>query len=124
MKQGISTHLKTIMADRAFFSLIVAVGMSAVIYALYVTLSIESRDIQIVTNYSGFGESHFYKSPWYSLYTFAALGLVIGATNVMTMIKLYAYERLNFGIYLGWITLLLFVIALVLTIKVFGVAYL
>lgn len=124
MKHSISSTIKTIMADRPFFSLMVAVAMAAVVYAVYVTLSIESRDIQVVTQYSGFGESHFYKAPWYSLYLFGALGLIIGITNVAAMAKLYSYERREFGVYIGWITLLLFAMAVVWTAKVFGVAYL
>lgn len=124
MKHTITSTIKTIMADRPFFSLMVAVAMAALVYAVYVILSVESRDIQVVTQYSGFGDSHFYKAPWYSLYLFGALGLIIGITNAVAMAKLYSYERRGFGMYIGWVTLLLFVIAIVWTVKVFGVAYL
>lgn len=124
MKHTISTTLKTIMADRSFFALVVAVAALAVLCSVYVVLSIESRDIRIVTQYSGFGESHFYRTPWYSLYAFAVLFLVMGATNVAAMAKLYGYERRSFAVYIGWMTLGLFVIGIAYTVKVFGVAYL
>lgn len=124
MRHTISTTLKTIMADRSFFSLLVAVVAVAVLCSVYVTLSIESRDIRIVTQYSGFGESHFYRTPWYSLYNFGALFLVTGLVNAATMAKLYSYERRSFAAYIGWTTLILFVIGVAYTVKVFGVAYL
>ena len=124
MKHTVSTTLKTIMADRSFFSLMVAVMAIAVVCCVYVLLSVESRDIRIVTQYSGFGESHFYRAPWYTLYSFGALFLLAGLINAVAMAKLYGYERRQFAIYLGWVTLALFVIAMAYTIKVFGVAYL
>lgn len=101
-----------------------AVVMLSLLYAVFIVLSVESRDIQVVTQYSGFGESHFYKSPWYTLYLFAAMGIVIGICNVVAMTKLYSYERRGFGVYVGWVTILMIAVASVWTAKVFGVAYL
>lgn len=124
MKHTVATTLKTIVADRSFFSLVVAVAAVAVVCCVYVLLSVESRDIRIVTQYSGFGESHFYRAPWYTLYAFGVMFLLTGLINAAAMIKLYSYERRQFAVYLGWMTLLLCVIALAYTVKVLGVAYL
>lgn len=112
------------MADRSFFSMVVAVAAVGALCAVYIILSIESRDIRIVTQYTGFGESHFYRAPWYSLYAFGALFLTIGLTNVLAMAKLYDLERRSFGMYVGWMTLVIFVIAMAYTLRVLGVAYL
>lgn len=124
MKSNITTTIKMIMADRSFFALFVAVIAAAAICSLYVTLSIESRDIRIVTQYSGFGESHFYRTPWYSLYNFGALFLITGLVNAALMAKFYTYEKRQFANYIGWMTLILLFIGVSYTIKVFGVAYL
>ncbi len=112
------------MADRPYFSLMVAVVGLAFLYALYVILSVEGRDIQVVTQYSGFGESHFYKNSWYYLYSFAGLGLVLGLTHASIMAKLFKYERRTLGVLFGWQSILLLFIATVYTYKVLQVAYL
>lgn len=124
MKQQALKTLQAIMADRPYFSLMVAVAISAGLYMLYVILSVESRDIQVVTHYSGFGESHFYRTSWYYLYSFAGIGLITGVVHVAVMAKLFKYERRMLGMLLGWLTLLLLFIAVVYTHKVLQVAYL
>ena len=112
------------MGDRPYFSLMVAVFMTALVYAFYVILSVESRDIQVVTHYSGFGESHFYKTSWQYLYGFAALGVVIAFAHTSIMAKLFKYERRALGMLFGWQTLLLLFLAGVYTYKILQVAYL
>ena len=112
------------MADRPYFSLMVAVVVTALLYALYVILSVESRDIQVVTQYSGFGESHFYRNSWYYLYAFAGLGIIIGTVHAAIMTKLFRYERRVLGMVFGWQSLLLLLVATVYTYKILQVAYL
>ena len=124
MKTQALTTIRAIMADRPYFSLMAAVLGVAVLYALYVVLSVEGRDIQVVTQYSGFGQSHFYRNSWFYLYSFAAIGLVIGVAHASVMAKLFKYERRALGMLLGWQTLLLLFIAAIYTYKVLQVAYL
>ncbi len=124
MKKRIITAVKSIMVDRPYFSLMVAVLLASIVYALYVILSVESRDIQVVTQYSGFGESHFYKSSWQYLYAFAALGLVVGLAHVAIMAKLLTYDKRVLGLLFGWQSILLLFIAAVYTYKILQVAYL
>lgn len=124
MKQELITTIKSIMTDRSYFSLMVAVITVALLYMLYVVLSVESRDIQVVTQYSGFGQSHFYRSSWFYLYGFAGLGLVIGVSHAVIMAKLFRYERRLVGMIFGWQSLLLILIATIYTYKILQVAYL
>lgn len=124
MKQQVLKTFQSIMADRPYFSLMVAVAVTSLLYALFVILSVESRDIQVVTHYSGFGESHFYRTSWFYLYSFAAFGLVVGVVHAVVMAKLFKYERRILGLLFGWQSLLLIFIALVYTYKILQVAYL
>ena len=112
------------MVDRPYFFLMVGIVVAALVYALFVILSVEARDIKIVTHYTGFGESFYYRTPWYYLYSFAALGVVIGLGHAAIMTKLHKYERRTLGLLFGWQTLLLLFVALVFTFKVLQVAYL
>lgn len=124
MKNSILQTIKSIMADRRYFSLMTAVFVGSILFTLYVLFSIEQRDIQVITQYSAFGESHFYKQKWYYLYNFAALGLIIAVAHTAIMIKLYNYERRTLGGLFGWLTLLLLVIATLYVYRVLQVAYL
>lgn len=112
------------MTDRRFFALMAAVVIAAALFVVYILFSVEQRDIQIVTQYAAFGESHFYKSRWFYLYNFAAFGLVVGIVHSVVMAQLYKYERRTLGVMFGWLTLLLFLIAIVYVQRVLQVAYL
>lgn len=124
MKHQIIKTLQSIMADRPYFALMAAVSATALLYAVYVILSVESRDIQVVTHYSGFGESHFYRSSWYYLYSFAGLGVLMAVVQSAIMAKLFKYERRTLGMLFGWMSLLLILITTVYTFNILQVAYL
>lgn len=123
-KHNIRNAIKAILADRAYLGLIIGIIAAMIIYIVFVVTSIESRDIQVVTQYSAFGESHFYKSRWFYLYGFALLGLLAAAINIGIMGKLLAYERRSLGVAVGWLTLVLFVVATTTTYSVLQLAFL
>lgn len=123
-KHIIRETAKAILADRGYLSLVVAIIVIALIYILYVTTSIESRDIQVVTQYSAFGESHFYKSRWLYLYTFAGIGIVAAAINIAIMGKMLQYDRRSMGVAVGWVTIVFFVVATAVAHSVLQLAFL
>ncbi len=123
-KHIIRDTTKAILADRAYLGLIIGIILVMVGYVLFVTTSIESRDIQIVTQYSAFGESHFYKSRWFYLYAFALLGVLAAVINIAIMGKLLRYERRSIGIGIGWLTLVFFVVAAAIAHSVLQLAFL
>lgn len=112
------------MGDRRYFALMAAVLLVSVIFTLFVLFSVEQRDIQVVTQYSSFGESHFYKERWFYLYNFALLGVIIGVAHCAIMAQLYKYERRALGVMFGWLTLLILLIAFIYVQRVLQVAYL
>ena len=123
-KHIIRDTTKAILADRAYLGLIIGIILVMVGYVLFVTTSIESRDIQIVTQYYAFGESHFYKSRWFYLYAFALLGVLAAVINIAIMGKLLRYERRSIGIGIGWLTLVFFVVAAAIAHSVLQLAFL
>ncbi len=104
--------------------MIIAIVAIMLVYGIYVASSIEGRDIQVVTQYSAFGESHFYKSRWFYLYNFVGLGVLVAGINIALMAKLLRYERRGMGMALGWLTVVFFVVAIALAHAVLQLAFL
>ena len=123
-KHIIRNTTKAILADRGYLGLVVAIIVIALVYILFVVTSVEGRDIQVVTQYSAFGESHFYKSHWFYLYTFALLGALVAIINVALMGKLLHYERRSIGVAIGWLTIVFYVVAAVVVHSVLRLAFL
>lgn len=91
---------------------------------LYAFFTIESRDIQVITQYSAFGEAQFYKEKWYYLYTFVGFGLVTAVVTSGLMAKLYSLEKRGFGIVLAGVSLVILLIAFRYTYEVMHFAFL
>ena len=124
MKQYASSYLKPILADRTYLFLLVGVLLTGLMLALFVILTVEPSDIQVVTQYSSFGQSHFYKDQWYYLYVFAGFGLLISTLHVSLMVKLYHLERRDIGVFFGWMSIMLCVIAARYAYEVMHLAFL
>lgn len=123
-KHIISETAKAILVDRGYLGLVVAIIVIALVYVLFVVTSIESRDIQVVTQYSAFGESHFYKSRWLYLYSFAAIGILTALMNIAIMGKMLQYDRRSIGVAVGWLTIVFFVVATAISHSVLQLAFL
>lgn len=116
--------IKVILADRPYLLLLMLVLACSVVYMLYAFFTIESRDIQVITQYSAFGEAQFYKEKWYYLYTFVGFGLVASVVNSGLMVKLYSLERRDFGVMVAIISLVLLLVAFRYTYEVMHFAFL
>lgn len=124
MKQYASFYLKPILADRTYLFLLTGVVLTGLLLALFVVFTVEPSDIQVVTQYSSIGESHFYKSQWYYLYVFAGFGLIVSTLHAAIMVKLYYLERRDTGIFLGWVSILICIIAARYAYEVMALAFL
>lgn len=124
MQDSFRQSVKDVVADRPYFLLVMAVIAAAVVYALYAFFTIESRDIQVITHYSAFGEAQFYKDKWYYMYTFVGFGVIVASINSSLMTKLHELQRRDFGIVLAWVSLLLVAIAFFYTYQVMHFAFL
>ena len=105
--------LKTVIHDRPYLTMIVAIIVVAIIGIAYVLVTVEPRDIQVATQYTSFGETSYYKGRWYSLYGYALLYAAIAFGHGMLMLKFRALERRDFGMLFGAVTILVLIIGIV-----------
>ena len=112
------------MGDRPYFLLMLAVLISGLAYTIFCLVATHVTDIQVITQYSGVGDTHFYKDKWFSLYTFAGFGVIVTAIHLALLAKLFQVNYRDIGIVIAWIALLIMLIATVYTYEVFHLAFL
>lgn len=112
------------MSDRPVLSLAALVVLLGVTYSVYVMLALEPSDLQVATRYTAFGGTNFYRSKWYYLTSFGAFGLLVTLMHLALAIKLYSAERRHMAVFLMLLTILLIVIAWIVTNSVFRIAFL
>lgn len=98
--------------------------ISGLIYTIFCLVATHATDIQVITQYSGVGDTHFYKDKWFSLYTFAGFGIIVTAIHLALLAKLFQVNYRDIGIVIAWIALLIMLIATVYTYEVFHLAFL
>lgn len=102
-----------VMVDRPLFWLSIAVIGVGLISSLIVGLNIHASDVTVYSRYTAFGEAHFYKSHWQYLLLFVLFNLLASFAHVVLMAKLQQIERRQTALMLGWIGIIILVVATV-----------
>jgi hypothetical protein len=123
MKSNILNALKIVLADRLVTVLLGVMIFLALAYCAYVALSLRPSDLQVAVHYTAYGETNFYREKWYYLLSFIGFGLIVAVLHSALVIKLYVLERRQLAIYFIWTSLLVLVIAWILTNAVLRVAF-
>lgn len=124
MKTRILSQLGIILKDRVLLSLSLMIILVSILYVVYVGLSLRPQDIQVVTHYSAFGVTHFYRTKWYYLIGFALFGILIMVTHLAVLIKLTSQNMRSLAIGYAWFTVALVTIAAVMTHSILTLAFL
>ncbi|PID31563.1 hypothetical protein CR983_00580 [Candidatus Saccharibacteria bacterium] len=123
MQHTIREHIKTVLTDRPYTIMAIAVLAVAFVFSLATILAIQPRDIQVVTRYTAMGESHYYKDQWYSLYSLALFGLTVGLLHVALMVKLFVIGRRDVGMLMGGCALVVLFVAVFYVYQILGLAF-
>lgn len=100
-----------------FFSyrpLLIASGVMVLVMIgmlIYVATTLHPSEIKIVTHYSAFGVTHFYRDQWVYLVSFAAYAVIAAITTVLLSLKLVSQARRQLAIGFTWAGTALIVIA-------------
>lgn len=124
MKTNFITSLKLILADRPMTVMLSLFVLACLVYCLYVVLALRPSDLQVAVHYTAFGATSFYREKWYYLLSFVVFGLILAVIHTMLIIKLYVQERRQMAILFAWFSVLILLIAWIITRSVLKVAFL
>lgn len=123
MKDNIIHALKLVLADRVVTVLLGGMILLAIVYAIYVGISLHPSDLQVAVHYTAFGETNYYREKWYYLLSFVGFGAIVAVLHSALAVKFYALEKRQLAIFFIWLSILLLVIAWFLTTAVLKVAF-
>lgn len=107
-----------VLADKRFLWVGGALVVVGLLCALIVGLNVRASDVTVYSRYTAFGEAHFYKSHWEYLLLFVIFNLVVTATHGALMVKLHGIERRQTALLIGWIGIIILLVATVYAIAV------
>ena len=122
MKQITKSDIKTAITDRWWSGLVVANVIVCIIAVIIIAVSIEPRETQVITRYSSFGITGFYRSYWYYLYSYVALVLIMAVGHSAISLKLMHMNRRDLALALLWSSLAFIVIAVLFALSITRIA--
>ena len=119
-KDTVQQALRQVLGDRPLVLLIILMTVVGFIYSIAVAINIHPSDVTVYTRYTAFGEAHFYKNHWQYLITFVLFGPLVVIGHIALMVKLFAIERRQTALLVGWVGIAILVVAFVYTMAIMG----
>lgn len=102
MKQQAWSIITLIKQDRILMVTIGALIGLTIVLIIVQAVMIEPNTTQVITQYSSYGITGFYRNYWYSLWMYAALQLIILVGHTALALKLVRLERRVLALPLLW----------------------
>ena len=119
-KDTVQQALRQVLGNRPLVLLIILMTVVGFIYSIAVAINIHPSDVTVYTRYTAFGEAHFYKNHWQYLITFVLFGPLVVIGHTALMVKLFAIERRQTALLVGWVGIAILVVAFVYTMAIMG----
>ena len=103
IKEVIVKSLKSLVEDRYLLILVSTLFLLTIIFAITTSLSIQQSEIQLVSHYSSFGITHFYRDQWFYLISFVLSGIIFAILHIIIAIKLLVVKNRLFAIMFTWL---------------------
>lgn len=122
MKLQTLEAVKLILADRVVAALLGGFLLLTVAFCISIAVSLHPSELQVVTHYTAFGITNFYRDKWYYFLNFIVFGGIVGVVHACVVAKLYKEKDRSFAIGFAWLGIVTILIAWVLVHSVLQVA--
>lgn len=122
MKSSITQFFKEIASDRQFVIMLVSLVVTGLLFSIYVSLNLHPSELQVVTHYTAFGSTNFYRDKWYYLIGFVFFGILNSILYAALACKIYHHKGRALAIPFAWLGLIVIVLATATIYQVLKVA--
>lgn len=111
IKKQLFRGFKQVTADRTLTVAITVLLLVTLAYIIYVALAISPSELQVVSRYTAYGITNFYRDQWYYLFVFIGFGLLTLVLNTILAVKLLRVKGRMFAVAFVWLSVLIMIIA-------------
>ena len=112
MKQHIVTHTKHVTGNRSLLIGCLILSVLAVVGVIYMIIGLHASDLKVVTHYSAFGLTHFYRDQWLYYLNFIVLVVSVAILGIVLGSKL-AKERPQLALLYVWLSVIVICFVLI-----------
>ena len=122
MKSSFTQLTKDIVSDRQFITALAAVVVTSLIFSIYVAINLHPSELQVVTHYSAFGTTNFYRDKWFYLVGFIIFGIVNVLAYSALACKIFLHKGRELAVPFAWLGVLVAIVATSIVYQVLKVA--
>lgn len=122
MKPTIAQSFQLLMKERRMIVALSILLVTCLIFIMYVALNIHQNELKIVTHYTAFGTTNFYRDKWYYLIGFAVFGIMIAIMHTLIALKLLVSHGVEIALSFVWVSVIIIIIAAAIAYQVLKIA--
>ncbi len=111
MKSSITHLAKDISSDRHFIVVLIVLSITSLLFSIYVAFNLHPSELQVVTHYTAFGTTNFYRDKWYYLVGFVVLGILNAVIYGALACKIYRHKGRELAIPFAWLGVVMAILA-------------
>ena len=93
MKHIFKQSFKDLLNNRRIMAALVVAILLTIGISTYVALTIEASDLRVITHYTAYGVTHFYRDSWTYLLSFIGAAFVTTIFSIGISVKLISQDR-------------------------------
>lgn len=121
IKTVFKQYLQILASQRYLLVLTILLGFLTIGFVTYVGIAVHPSELQLITHYSAFGDTHLYRSQWFYLFTFAGLGVMIFLLHTLLALKIYQVKGLSLAVLVLWVGISILLLAWVTSAAIINV---
>lgn len=102
MKDVIMNSLTQLVANRRLLALVVALVLVSIAAIIYMSVTIQTSDVRVITHYTAYGSTHFYRDSWAYLLSFVAFVGISAGFSISIGFKMLSHERPQLAALVSW----------------------
>ena len=103
MKTRIQESLKDLFSHRYLTVMIAVLLLLAAGMVVYGALTLQPNELRVVTHYSAYGATHFYRDQWIYLISFILFAIISAALTIVLSIKLLTIKGPSEAVASVWV---------------------
>lgn len=109
----IKQSFKELLTNRYLTVLVSVTLLLTVVFVGYVIVLLLNRpsEVQLVTHYSAYGVTHFYRDQWFYLLGFGGFAVLAATLHIILAIKVYLIKGHPLAIMFAWLGIAIIVFA-------------
>ena len=122
MKPTFIQSIQLLSKERRMIVALSIMLVVCLIFTIYVGLNIHQNELKIVTHYTAFGTTNFYRDKWYYLLSFVVFGIMVAVIHTLVALKLLVSRGTELALSFVWVSTIIITIAAATAYQVLKIA--